>query len=576
MPSPDFSQYVDLTTYDVQPQDLYQTAVAYAKTALPEFNPRPGTVEDALMQAGAIIGASAMGAINRLPDELMEGILRVMGVERNEPTNSTVEVVFSLFNAADTVTEDSVFSFDYFDGVSTRQFPFILEEPVTASAGSTTVNATLRSLILGQIPSLTVGTELVAQSPGSVVVSCTTTAQIEQGANGELESEFFARAATYLQSLSATLNTAKQVENYILRTYAGVKRVKAYDLAKAVEHRAKSGQVGGATTAATGNGTTATITTTSAHGLQVGHVVTVAGITPSGYNGTHAVTAVPSSTQLSYASATSGAQTVAGTVSLVGNSSHAGTAATVMTSSSFEDEVDDYPGTIYRIITPDFYGESAFAEDFPSGTFDETDDSLAVSASGVVTYTDVVSDTDATGPLVDVVMLDSLLLSYMENETEAGHFVVFVCGEDGEPVGRSVRQEIEEDIAERVPAGLVFKILDAWTYDIDFQITVAVSPGFNASSVGQAVKDELEGLVSPDEWLNFESSVRVFEIVAAASNVRGVDYVSSFEADIPEYPNSFKGNEKLVQEVTAGAQVTGYSALYAGLLPRASVEVITL
>jgi len=576
MPSPDFSQYVDLAIYDVQPQDLYQTAVTYAKTALPEFNPRPGTVEDALMQAGAIVGASTMGAINRLPDELMEGILRVMGVERNEPTNSTVEVVFSLFNAADTVTEDSLFSFDYFDGVTTRQFPFILEEPVTAGAGQTTVSATLKSLVLGQIPSLTVGTVLVAQSPGSVVESCTTTAAIEQGVDGELESEFFARAATYLQSLSATLNTATQVENYILRTYADVKRVKAYDLAKAVEHRAASGQVGGATTAATGNGTTATITTTSAHGLQVGHVVTVAGITPSGYNGTHAVTAVPSPTQLSFANATSGAQTVAGTVSLVGNSSHAGTAATVRTSSSFEDETDDYPGTIYRIITPDLYGESGFAEDFPSGTFTTTDDSLAVSASGVVTYTDAVTDTDATGPLVDVVLLDPLLLSYMGNTEEPGFFAMFVCGADGEPIGRSARKSIEDDVAERIPAGLKFKVLDAWTYDINIQMTIGISPGFSALTVGQSVKDAVEKLVSPDEWLDFESVVRVFEVVAAASNVNGVDYVSSFEVEVPEYPASRKGNEKLVEEIVAGPQVTGYAALYAGLLPRASVEVVTL
>ena len=71
---------------------------------------------------------------------------------------------------------------------------------------------------------------------------------------------------------------------------------------------------GGATTAATGDGTTATITTTSAHGLAVGDLVTVAGVTPTGYNGTFLVTAVASTT-ISYANATTGAQTVAGTVS---------------------------------------------------------------------------------------------------------------------------------------------------------------------------------------------------------------------------------------------------------------------
>jgi hypothetical protein len=71
---------------------------------------------------------------------------------------------------------------------------------------------------------------------------------------------------------------------------------------------------GGATTTASGTGTVATITTTSAHGLAVGDRVTVAGITPTGYNGTFIVTATPSTTQLSYSNTTTGSQTVAGTV----------------------------------------------------------------------------------------------------------------------------------------------------------------------------------------------------------------------------------------------------------------------
>ena len=72
---------------------------------------------------------------------------------------------------------------------------------------------------------------------------------------------------------------------------------------------------GGATTAASGDLTTATITTTSAHGLAVGDLVTVAGVTPTGYNATAIVTVVGSTTTFSYFNATTGAQTVAGTVS---------------------------------------------------------------------------------------------------------------------------------------------------------------------------------------------------------------------------------------------------------------------
>ena len=76
--------------------------------------------------------------------------------------------------------------------------------------------------------------------------------------------------------------------------------------------------VGGATTATTGTGTTATVTLTSASNLAVGDLITVAGITPTGYNGTFVVTAVSNTSpfSVSYANATTGAQTVAGTVSV--------------------------------------------------------------------------------------------------------------------------------------------------------------------------------------------------------------------------------------------------------------------
>jgi hypothetical protein len=73
--------------------------------------------------------------------------------------------------------------------------------------------------------------------------------------------------------------------------------------------------VGGATTAASGNGTTATLTTTSNHNLAIGDRITVAGVTPTAYNGTFIVTAAATNS-VSYASTATGAQTVAGTVSV--------------------------------------------------------------------------------------------------------------------------------------------------------------------------------------------------------------------------------------------------------------------
>ena len=71
-----------------------------------------------------------------------------------------------------------------------------------------------------------------------------------------------------------------------------------------------------ATTGASGNGTTATLTfaTPNTPVYTVGTQITVSGVTPSGYNGTYTVTA-SSNGSVSYANTTTGTQTVAGTIS---------------------------------------------------------------------------------------------------------------------------------------------------------------------------------------------------------------------------------------------------------------------
>ena len=83
------------------------------------------------------------------------------------------------------------------------------------------------------------------------------------------------------------------------------------------------------TTAASGTGTTATLTfSAAAEKAPVGSTIVVSGVTPTGYNGTWVVTA-SSTTSVSFANTTTGAQTVAGTVKYGTNYSiNAETAAT--------------------------------------------------------------------------------------------------------------------------------------------------------------------------------------------------------------------------------------------------------
>ena len=64
---------------------------------------------------------------------------------------------------------------------------------------------------------------------------------------------------------------------------------------------------------ASGTGSTATLTYSTGYKIPVGSTIVVAGVTPSGYNGTYTVTA-SSAGSVSYANATTGAQTVSGNI----------------------------------------------------------------------------------------------------------------------------------------------------------------------------------------------------------------------------------------------------------------------
>ena len=117
MPSPDFSEYVDLTIFDKDITDVYDDAVEYAQIALPEFNPRAGTIENAILEATSHQTASMIATLNRMPDGLMEGILKLIGFDRIEATPSLGTVLITLsVDTGQTIASGTVFSYDVYDG----------------------------------------------------------------------------------------------------------------------------------------------------------------------------------------------------------------------------------------------------------------------------------------------------------------------------------------------------------------------------------------------------------------------------------------------------------------------------
>lgn len=230
MPSPDFSQYIDLTVDDRTAEDLYDEAVEYARIALPEFTPRVGTIEDSILQACALLASSNIATLNRIPGGLMEGILNLMGLERFESSFATVDVIFTLSGYEESVPIDFFVSFEAQIGDEVVQYPFRTTATLTAPNYTNEVTATLVCEVAGVIPSIEDGTELIIIQPNASVISCVTDSSVTQGSEPETDEEYFSRATSFFSSLNTSLVTALQIEEFVVSNFADAYRCKVYDL----------------------------------------------------------------------------------------------------------------------------------------------------------------------------------------------------------------------------------------------------------------------------------------------------------------------------------------------------------
>jgi len=310
MASPNFSDYVDLTINDKSITDVYNDAVEYAQTAMPEFTPRVGTVENALLEAVSHTTGSLIAAINRLPDGLMEGILNLMGFSRIEatPSTGTVEIELSV-NTGATISAGTVFSYDVYDASGAlTQYLYESINDITIASGDTTGSVSVTASNPSLYPDIPVPSSLTVVSSTPFILGATLTSLGSVGADTETDSEYFDRAVTFLGSLSSSITTASQLTNYIATNYPTVSRYKVYDLTQAKENDIVNAVL-------TSN--VVTLTTRYAHGFSVGNVVDVADMATAAYNGTYTITAVPSTTTFRYAKTNTNIASAATTVGSV-------------------------------------------------------------------------------------------------------------------------------------------------------------------------------------------------------------------------------------------------------------------
>ncbi len=232
MASPDFKPYVDLTLFDADINDIYTESVEYAKTSFPEFLPRTGTIENAILESVAYATTSLVASINRLPNGLMEGLLNLMGFARVEATPAQATVQFEVtVNTGVTILQGTVVSYDVFDSEGAlTQFLFETNQDLNIASGSTTGTVAVTAVSAGEYPDIVVpqALTLVSTTPYVFQVTLQTLATI--GTDTETDTEYFDRGVKYLASLSTSITTANQMTNYISVNYPTVARFKVYDL----------------------------------------------------------------------------------------------------------------------------------------------------------------------------------------------------------------------------------------------------------------------------------------------------------------------------------------------------------
>lgn len=276
MPSPDVSNYVDLTVYDLQPAEIYDLALQYAQTSLPEWTPVTGSVEDALLQAASNMTGQLLGAINRLPAGAIEGLLSLFGITRNSgiAANGTATITF-IDDTGYTLTAGTRFGYLETSGVDPLLYIFETTETVSVNVGVTQVSVGIRGITLSRYPSLADGTSLQLLSAVSYVDSAVLTGDLDPGGSAETDSEYLNRGATTFGYLSETLVLPSQFDRYVLATYPEAYRAKGFSRVKV--ERTPS--------ALARSSSTVTATTTSGHGIVAGDVVRISGATPTTFNG---------------------------------------------------------------------------------------------------------------------------------------------------------------------------------------------------------------------------------------------------------------------------------------------------
>lgn len=472
MASPDFREYIDLTVNDLQPSEIYDLAREYALVSLPEFDPRVGTVEDAMLEAMSYVAGLVTGAVNRLPNGLMEGLLRLMGFYRLEATFASGSVIFTaiddtgLFIPAGTQV---AFNEITDDGSVTHVYE-TLSSATIAEGDTQSAAVQIVAVEAGEKPVISDGTALTILTPVARLFDATFDGSFAQGLDAEPDEVFFDRGVTYLASLSRSLANAEQVTNYLLTNFPEAYRVKAYDLSRLQQFLIQEIVFDGGD-----NLVHASCVPETVGGSDYFKTFTYTGAGETLFDVLD--TSTPWGTTL-----VSGASV---------------TAVRIIDTSE-----PDYDG-----IWPVF----GIQNQFSASPYIEYD-------YGAGTSTDLINYPTRSAKLE---ILDQALLDAPDSP---GSITVFMSSLTGASLTPADKASIADDIRGRTVAGLGIYIADVILAPVTIDVLIKVREGYSTIDVRNAVDDYLTSYISPTQY-PFTNIIRRNALISSVSQIEGVEYV---------------------------------------------------
>lgn len=212
-------------------QDIVDAALAYAQTALPEWNPRTGNIEVVLIQALALMLGPEIMAIQMLPGQILEQLMNMYGTTRDPgaPVTGTVKIKVTASAPTRTIPAGTRLRLtlpdtgETVDFLTDQEATIITTETLEATAA---VTAEYLGTVGGQAPA---GTKLDVVDPLPFIESVIVTETLSGGAGQEEDAPYFARASATLARLASTLVLPEHFQ-YAALTRVGVGRAKVFDL----------------------------------------------------------------------------------------------------------------------------------------------------------------------------------------------------------------------------------------------------------------------------------------------------------------------------------------------------------